>query len=337
MTKTSGFGREVGVVRTQFQKWRTTVAGISAAVLALGAAACGSADENAGAEGATRPFDTPSGQVQIPVAPKSVVALDQYTYFGLLDVGVHPKATASGYTDSFAVFPPYAAEYAKAPKVGGSMEIDIEQVGAQAPDLILGNKFLSLEKHKIEDYQKLAPTAILGGAPGEPGVAWPQWVIQAADAVGKKPEAEALKKQYEDRAAQIKSTYRDKLAKLKFALINGGGGKWYLNLDESWGGTILKDLGVQFARGGVTDKSNNTPEFSIENLDKLNEADVILYQADYQGKAGPDTQQIIDLPAYQGLRAVKAGKSFPTGNFYALHYKAAMAFQDEIEKILKEY
>ncbi|MEV7548724.1 ABC transporter substrate-binding protein [Amycolatopsis sp. NPDC089917] len=324
-------------MRTQFRKWRTTVAMVSVTALALGTAACGSTDDSAGAAGATKPFDTPSGQVQIPVEPKSIVALDQYTYFGLLDVGVHPKATASGYTDSFAVFPAYADEYTKAPKVGGSMEVDIEQVGAQGPDLILGNKFLSLEKHKIEDYQKLAPTAILGGAAGEPGVAWPQWVIQAADAVGKKPEAEALKKQYEDRAAQIRSTYADKLSKIKFALINGGGGKWYLNLDESWGGTILKDLGVQFARAGITDPQNNTPEFSTENLDKLDEADVILYQADYQGKAGADTQQIIDLPAYKGLRAVKAGKSLPTGNFYALHYKAAMSFQDEIEKILKEY
>ncbi|AHH98171.1 ABC transporter substrate-binding protein [Kutzneria albida] len=327
---------------TQFQQglrgstWRRAVVAASVAALTLGIAACGSTADNAGAAGSTRSFDTPSGKVQIPTNPKSVVALDQYSYFGLLDVGVHPKATASGYTDSFAVFPPYADEYNKVAKVGNSLDVDIEQVGVQGPDLILGNKFLSLDKHKVEDYQKLAPTAILGGAPGEPGVAWPLWVIQAADAVGKKAEAEALKKQYEDRAAQIRKQYADKLAKLKFALINGGGGKWYLNLDESWGGTILHDMGVQFARAGITDPKNNTPEFSIENLDKLNEADVILYQADYQGKAGPDTQQIIDLPAYQGLRAVKAGKSFPTGNFYALHYKAAMAFQDEIEKILKQ-
>lgn len=139
----------------------------------------------AAADGAKRQFGTPRGTVEVPASPKSVVALDQYSYPGLLDVGYLPKATASGYPDSFA-------------------------------------------------------------------------------------------------------------------LINGGGGKWYLNLAN------------------------------------LNEADVILYQADYSGKAGADTQAIIDLPAYQGLRAVKAGKSLPTGNFYALHYKAAMAFQDEIEKILKE-
>ncbi|GAA1954602.1 ABC transporter substrate-binding protein [Amycolatopsis minnesotensis] len=323
-------------MRTHFRKWRGAVAGGTTLAIALAAAACGSTDQSAGAPGATRPFDTPSGTAQIPADPKSVVALDQYTYFGLLDVGVHPKATASGYPDSFAIFPPYAEEYARAPKVGGSMDVDIEQVGVQAPDLILGNKFLSLERHKVEDYQKLAPTAILGGAPGEPGVAWPQWVIQAADAVGKKAEAEALKKRYEERARQIRTTYADKLSKTKFALINGGGGKWYLNLDQSWGGTILHDLGVRFARAGITDPANNTPEFSTENLDKLNEADVILYQADYHGKAGPDTQQIIDLPAFKGLRATAAGKVLPTGNFYALHYKAALAFQDEIEKILKD-
>ncbi|WP_158889713.1 ABC transporter substrate-binding protein [Amycolatopsis anabasis] len=310
-------------------------AALTAAMLLL-ATACGSTDENAGADGAKRQFATPSGTVEIPASPKAVVALDQYSYFGLLDVGYQPKATASGYSDSAAIFPEYADQYAKIPKVGNALEIDIEQVGAQGPDLVLGNKFLNLDRHKIEDYQKVAPTAILGGAPGEPGIAWPLWVIAAADAVGKRPEAEALKKRYEDRAAEIKQKYADKLARLKFALINGGGGKWRLNLEESWGGTILKDLGVQFARAGITDPKDNTPEFSIENLDKLNEADVILYQADYAGKASADTQAIIDLPAYQGIRAVKAGKSFPTGNFYALHYKAALAFQDEIEKILKE-
>ena len=152
------------------------------AALALVSTACGSGEQNASAEGQTRALKTPNGTVQIPVSPKSVVALDQYSYFGLLDVGVHPKATASGYSDSFPVFPEYAKEYEQVPKVGGSLEIDMEQVGAQGPDLILGNKFLSLERHSIEDYQKVAPTAIFGGAPGEPGVAWPIWVIEAADA-----------------------------------------------------------------------------------------------------------------------------------------------------------
>lgn len=313
---------------------RRGLAAVAAGLLLI-STACGSSAENAEVDGQTRQFETPSGTVEIPASPESVVALDQYSLFGLLDVGYTPKAAAGGLDENFAILPEYAAQYEQMPKVGDPLDIDIEQVGAQGPDLVLGNKFLSLDKHKIEDYQKVAPTAILGGGPGDPAVAWPVWVIQAADAVGKRPEAEALKKQYEDRAAAIKEQYADKLGALKFALINGGGGKWFLNLDESWGGTILKDLGVQFARAGITDPKNNTPEFSIENLDKLDEADVILYEADYEGKAGADTQEIIDQPAYQNLRAVKAGKSLPTGNFYALHYKAAMKFQDEIEEILK--
>nr|WP_042194785.1 ABC transporter substrate-binding protein [Kibdelosporangium sp. MJ126-NF4]CEL21561.1 ABC Fe(3+) transporter, substrate binding component [Kibdelosporangium sp. MJ126-NF4]CTQ95871.1 ABC Fe(3+) transporter, substrate binding component [Kibdelosporangium sp. MJ126-NF4] len=314
---------------------RAMIAGTLAVALAV-VAGCGSGTDTAKADGATRKYTNVNGSTDIPVAPKSVVALDQYTYFALLDVGYSPKATASGYTDSFAVFPEYVDHYEKVAKVGLSTDIDLEKVGAQDPDLILGNKFLSLDKHNLEAYNKIAPTVIFGGEPGEPGIAWPVWQIQIADMIGRKPEAEALKKKYDDRAAQIRSTYADKLAKTKFALVQGSGGKWYLNLEGSWGGTILKDLGVQFARGGVTDPNMNTPDFSIEQLDKLDEADVILYQADYKGKAGADTQAIIDLPAYKNLKAVKAGKSLPTGNFYALHYKAAMTFQDEIEKILKD-
>ncbi|MFD4367045.1 ABC transporter substrate-binding protein [Rhodococcus sp. NPDC058521] len=300
-----------------------------------GLAACGNGGKEAATtssgEAGTREIVGQRGAVQIPVDPQRVVCVDHYTPGALLDVDYTPTAIAE--FDASQVFAEYTDVYKQLPKVGKTNSADAEKVATFNPDLILGTYLPHAPDPGYDRYLALAPTVLF--ATSQAGD-WKDRAVAAADAVGRKSQAEDLRKRYEERAADLKKTYAKQLESTKWAMVQGSRSpnNWILTLPQSWGGIVLTDIGVQFI--DYPDNGESTAiEYSFEEMGTLDAADVIVVQADNTGAMTAPMKTVTEQPIWQSLTAVKAGKAIPVPYFNILHYKMAMAMQDKVEEILQ--
>lgn len=318
---------------------RTLLTSALAGAAALGLAACGSgggttAPASTGSN-AKRMFQTSSGAVEIPASPQRVVCTSYQMAAPLIDVGYSPAAVAEIPNLETFISGDLLAKYQALPKIGSWVEINLEQIIAQKPDMILVNGVPGYTDPKLEEYKKIAPSPILMA---EKTSDWTKVAIDAADSVGKKAEAEALRKKYTDRAAEIKTKYAAVLGKTKWSMlyeVSYGEGQWSLLFPDGWIGIVLQDAGVQF--GSATAGKTGTGEsYSLERLDLIADTDVIVAQADDKGNLVKAMQDLSGQSGFQNLKAAKEKHVFPMPNFYTVSYSSALAVLDTLEGILKK-
>jgi iron complex transport system substrate-binding protein len=281
----------------------------------------------------TREFKTARGTVEIPSRPRRVVCTSYQMAAPLLDVGYTPVAAAEIPNLETFVGGDVLKEYQALPSIGSWVEINIEKVLAAKPDLILVNGVPGYTDPLMKEYPKIAPALVLMA---EKTSDWTKVAIDAADAVGRKAEAEKLRTQYTERAAELKSDYADVLERTKWSMlyeVSFGEGQWSLLYPDGWIGVILQDAGVRFGHATMG-KSGTGKAYSLEQLTLIDDSDVFVAQADDTGTLVKPMQALTGKPGWENLRAVMAEQVFPMPNFYTVSYSSALAVLDTLEGIL---
>jgi len=311
-----------------FRGPRLLVAALTAASLAL--AGCGGSEKEPAeseAKPATRVVEATNGSITIPAEPKSIVGIS-YATGALLDVGVVPVGTTK-IEEPLELTEAQKETGAKITEIGAGDQINLEKVAEVRPDLIIveGADF----GWPIDKLSQIAPTLYFE-------VSAPSDLVSSAEkiarAVGKDAEFKKLKDAYEARVAEVKGKYADALAKNRFTMVSTyGGGNYYLGTRTSWIGQVVDDLGGAFTEASSNDETHETEE-SLENLSKLDDADVILI-GNSGGKFTPETEEMINSSSFKLLKAAKNKQVHGIDFSYADRYTTMTEVLNQIEKILQ--
>ncbi|GAA5056309.1 ABC transporter substrate-binding protein [Nocardia callitridis] len=310
--------------------------GAAAGSLALTAlTACGGSGGDS-ADAATRTVQGFEGPVEVPVHPERVVCVDHYTPGALLDVGVRPTAVAQ--FDESQLLAEYLDIYRELPKVGASIKADPEQVLTHDPDLILGTYLPHAPDPNKDRFAEIAPTVLFAAVDAGD---WKRRAIDAADAVGKRAEAEALQRRYTDRANAIATEFHDVFARTRWSMVMGTSNTatWHLALPGSWSGIVVADAGVRFSNisheAGTGGGLSTTKEYSMELVDVLRDSDVILIQGDNTGRPAAKVRALLANPAWSRLPAVQSGHAVPLPYFTTLHYGQGLEVLETVASVAR--
>ncbi|WP_245672790.1 ABC transporter substrate-binding protein [Aldersonia kunmingensis] len=158
---------------------------VLACAMALGLTACGSGESSsAGGESITIPHVY--GETTIGGTPKKIVVLGNQWLDTALALGVTPAA----YIDNVAILgngaPPWQPPIPESAKPLDAVGNLVEQVAAQAPDLILADTFIADDK-RYHDFSQIAPT--LPGLSKEIVTPWQDLVTTLGRVLDKEDEA----------------------------------------------------------------------------------------------------------------------------------------------------
>ncbi len=312
---------------------------LAAALVVSGCAPTTDAGEPAStaAESATRTVETAFGEVTIPADPQQVVALEGGTG-PLLEAGIVPVATADGdWPDSF--LPAEYEQVADLPIVLGADGWDYEKIASLQPDLIVGfvrgGKEEELSAEKQAEYDKLsqiAPT-VLVRATGSATVK--DASLEIATALGAGDAAEATRAEYEDRVAELRSTYGDVIDANTFAAVDSFE-EVTVYSQISWLGGILDDLGAPLPEVVADETAENAAFLSYEQLGQIADATVVLHEQTVDGAPGPGAEELAAASTYQELPAVQAGHAYGVRYFFADRYSLALDVLDQLEVVLQD-
>jgi iron complex transport system substrate-binding protein len=138
----------------------TTVLGTLAACSSGSSGSTSSADGAPGSTtAATHTVKTAEGTVTVPSTPQRIVAIQPSALATLLNVGDANKVVGTYDEGASYVSPRYLATYNKVTKVGNEGQLNLEEIAALKPDLIIGANYT----WNTQDYKELsaiAPTVI---------------------------------------------------------------------------------------------------------------------------------------------------------------------------------
>jgi iron complex transport system substrate-binding protein len=139
------------------------------------------ATNNSSAQEAIRTIKDAYGDVEVPVNPVRIVALDIGALDNLLELGLTPVGAPS-ILAAGDPYPTYLKNTAGITNIGSVNEPNLEAIDALKPDLIIGNKDTHDAIHS--QISKIAPTVFVETL----GVTWKENLLLHAEAVNKKEE-----------------------------------------------------------------------------------------------------------------------------------------------------
>ncbi|KRF19797.1 hypothetical protein ASG90_20380 [Nocardioides sp. Soil797] len=311
---------------------RLRVAAVALGSLALlGLAACGTEDSNAAAdapkaegceappaaddaEGETRTIsDTFLGDVKnVPTHPKRVVALWR-TGSELADLCVVPVGALEAEFLEEEIDPERWADFDDIPTVGTYDGIDVEKILELEPDLIIGMDHGGLSIN-YKEIAEIVPTVILDIK--EPTDVWDNYP-QVADLVGRTTDYEESLADLDEDLAEVKDEFGDKVGDLEVTSLNYAD-QLYADTSKSLTWRRLDAAGFGYNPTYTKNPDRYVEPLAMENLPELNDQDIIFFEADNEGNATPEVQEVLDSASFKRLPAAKAGNVFPlaTGTIY---------------------
>jgi iron complex transport system substrate-binding protein len=303
---------------------------------AAGLAACGSSESGGaapsdGSSPTTRTVASANGPIEVPVHPQRVVCVDSFSMASMFDLGQDPVGIYDA--GEQYVEPQFLTKWKAIPKISGGSaagQIDVEKVAALKPDLIIG---IDAMKPPYDELKAIAPTVILSFSTATHP--WKQLAQATAETVNLPNALSGLQQKYAARAAQIKQTYADVLAKSRWDILQGGfdQGQFWLYGPKSDTGNILSDAGIRFASG-----SSSVPVekgLSYEEIGTLHDADAILYYTTNDGKPANLGPQLFSQALWKQLPAAGSGHLYGTIYYLPTCYSDALGLLDDFEKALK--
>ncbi|MDT0492318.1 ABC transporter substrate-binding protein [Streptomyces griseus] len=315
---------------------RRFLGGLTGAAAALGLSACGVGES--GSEGpdggptapsgaATRSLDTDNGTVRVPEKPERVVVLENYDALMLLDLGLVPVGVPDGAANAQLLPPDVYAQLKDVDTIGASGTPNSQAIAALKPDLIIDQFY----KEKSAPLKTIAPVAYFDWHTS--GSLWHQQIAKVAKAVNRESQLAERKKEYERRLSEVRTAYSKQISTTTWAPLSGGpNGKFFLGTPLV---TVMRDVGLRIG-AGLPEKEAGFVARSYEEMDVLKDCDALIYSVQYDGKATPTTQQLLDHKLWKGVPAVKAGRAFPSKHFVMANYTFAIGAVDEIEAMLKQ-
>lgn len=291
----------------------------------LGLAGCAGADATAGpTASAEREVEVDNGPVTVPNNPERVVVTDNYLISTLYDLGLLPIGIPDGQLQA-NIFPDEILEWVGEPaEIGPSGSPASEAVLALDPDLIL-DQFYPDQTKALAD---VAPLVFIDWR--KSGRTWQEQVKLVATVVNRQEQLAEKEERYADALEKIRTRYGDVLKQNTWAFAAGGqGGDWILG---STAVAVLTDLQATL----LPDLTSTFVSHSLEELDLLQQADVILYPELFDGSVPAPTATLHTIPLWRALPAVKAEHTYPMSySAVSCHHWAIQAL-GEIDKILAD-
>lgn len=288
-----------------FNRRRLLAAGAGGLVAAGLASRVRATTEPAPSEPAqTRMVDTDKGPVEIPASPARVVCADYFGMFPLVDIGVVPVGISGGAGET----EPYATELADAVVIGDYLDPELESVASVEPDVIL--RTIDTDDQLYEQLSGIAPTVVVSFE----GLGLVEVVQQVGAIFGRDAEAAELVATYEARGAELADTYADVIEATTWATVSAAvDSQWFL-LSPAWtDNEAISVAGIRFSDAVVEigeESDDYAHERSLEQLDLLSDADVLLVTATPDGGIDPSMDPIMASPLWATLPAVQAGNVF---------------------------
>lgn len=246
------------------------------------------------------------GSTTIESAPKRVVTVGFSDQDAVLALGVAPVAVREWFGEKPYAAWPWATEAlgdAK-PTVLSSEVLNLEEIAALEPDLILG-VYAGLTEAEYSDLSKIAPTVAQSADHDDYTTPWQDMTLVIGRALGKESEAEALIADIEARFEQERAAHPE-FEGATSAVIDAGdkpGNFGVLGPDDPRG-RIVTALGLTYPEAVAKELPEgefggfvSSERFDIVDVDVLL---CLLYTADDQGKLGAD-------PVFQQLEVTNRG------------------------------
>lgn len=279
---------------------------VLAAAAAVAIVAGCSSDDGSSAESAETSGEFPVtvshafGETTIDSEPSRVVTVGFNEQDFVLALGVTPVATRGnlGYDYRERPWAQEALGGADIPEVG-STELDIEQIAAASPDLILG-PYSYIDEGQYDLLSAMAPTvADIGGYDDVPFATWQEEFEVIGRSLGKEQAALDQTAELEEKfatAVENNPQFEGKTLTLAFVMDDGS----YLLLGEDdLRALFFTDLGFDIPAASET--------ISPENLDRL-DTDVLVI-------AGQDREQLNSNPLFAQLDVVAEDRTAYIGTF----------------------
>ncbi|CCQ13903.1 Periplasmic binding protein [Rhodococcus sp. AW25M09] len=302
------------------------LAAAGATVLAL-AVSCSSdqttamSTDSGSADGFPVTIEHRFGETVIDTEPTRVVTIGFNEQDFALALGVKPVATRGNLSYDYRQRPwaREALDGTEIPEVG-STDLNLEQIAAQAPDLILG-PYSFIDQGQYDKLSGMAPTiADIGGYDDLPAATWQQEFAVVGEALGKKRQALEQTTELEQKFATTEAENPEFTGKsLSLAFVMDDGSYLLLGKDDIRA-LFFTDLGFEIPDASET--------LSAENLGRLDtDVLVIAGQSREQHQADP---LIAALDVVQQDRTVYIG-SFSTNLPSALGYSSPLSLNYAID------
>ena len=314
---------------------RSAVVALTAAVT-LVAAGCGSdesSDESSvstsaagcstGSESGTRTIsDTHFGDVEVPAHPQRIVA-GWLVGNQLIDLGVPLAGLLDDYQQNAS-----QAELDKVkdlPTVGSIADgLSAEKALSLKPDLVVTSiRQDVVETLAVDKLKEQVPVAAFDIK--EPADVWRNYP-KVADAVGCGDKVTADLKRLDTDLEQVGIDNKEAISTLgEVAYVEGSAvpGSFQIATSKALTYERLTKAGLTYFSGADPNPERYNQAVSLELTSKLEPANVIFYEADFDGKPTKRTQELLDKTTFKNLPAVKAGNLFPYPAPYAYTITAA--------------
>lgn len=252
------------------------------------------------------------GSTTIPEQPERVVTIGFNDQDFALALGVEPVGVREflGYPAPDRPWAPEGVRGKELPTVGAE-ELDLEQVAALEPDVIIGiNSYIDAEMYELLD--GIAPTVAQVADYSDGATPWDEQTRQTGRALGLEPEAEAIVKQTTatfDAVVAEHPEFNGKRA--AFLLGSSAAGVWSVGTDDYRAGWLTQ-LGFEM--------DETSGEVSYEKLDTL-DRDVLIGE----GVAEADLQREL----VQQLAVVRENRYVGLGAFDN-DFAAALGFNSPL-------
>jgi iron complex transport system substrate-binding protein len=275
-----------------------------------GLAGCGGDPQPAAAPDAAgfpRTVEHEYGTTRIEAPPERVVTVGFNDQDFALALGVRPVAVREWFGERPGATWPWARDElgGAEPEVLPAGDLNLEQIAALRPDLILG-VYAGLPEEDYEKLSRIAPTIPDTGEDVDYGMPWQEQLRLTGRALGREQRAEALIDDVEERFARARREhpeFRDATALFAYQEQSGGFGA-YASADPR--GRFLRALGFRPA-AGIDELAGDQffAQVSGEQLRLIDED--VLVMIDVATIAASRAELMRD-PLYRRLDAVRAGR-----------------------------
>ncbi|MEJ6013869.1 iron-siderophore ABC transporter substrate-binding protein [Corynebacterium sp. H127] len=264
-----------------------------------------------------------AGTTEIKERPQRVVVLDTGELDAVLSLGITPVGMVT--TKGAQPVPSYLADKVKdVPSVGTLNELNVEEIAALEPDLILGSQ---LRADKVyPQLSEVAPTVFSI----RPGFPWKENFLLVGESLGMEKEAEAKLGDYANKVSELKKNVP---ANTTVSLVRFMPEKLRLYANKSLIGVILHDAGI--ARPEKQNIDDLAVEISPETIDQA-AGDVIFYSSYGKPEVTGETA-ITEGAAWKNLPAVRSGNAHQVDDdvwFLGLGPTGAMQIVDDLGHLL---
>lgn len=319
---------------------------LSALLLSLALAGCGSTDADPVATGETRTVtDVEGTEVDVPVAPQRVVALSEPTLDGSLALGIAPVGTITGRGQS--TVPHYLTDVAgEIPVLGGVANPNYEAIAKAKPDLIVvDGTSINNNPDVMAILRKIAPTYYAGYAGGD----WRVTFENLADALNKSDEAAAIVADYDTRVAEAREQLAETYADDTFSIVRWQGGSASLVLKELPAGMALEDLGLSRPPAQDRRGRGHSEPVSLENLAQIDADHLFFGTLGGSSQSNPDAGGTSDVagaqqayeeaqkvPGFTRLEAFRAGNVILVDGSLWTSTGGPMLMQGLVDSVVEE-